>query len=181
MAWSRASSVIGWSDPLFQGFLERPKLRCEVFVGGRILHAVRHGQVVVVSDRDMEPPTRKRLPQVDAGLGNHDAVQVVVSSQKPLRQAVATERTEHPKNVRLGYGLRLVAAQDANRQNPRRIHDLFGGIRTKVADDFSAGSLLPFFGIVMPMLEPVLEYLYHVAPPCSGRTGILACRHCGLK
>jgi len=126
---------------------------------------VGHGEIVVKAlGQHVEDPTVIGLPHVEARLGQHNAIEIRVSSFQALLQAIAAERTEHAEDVGLGVFIRLVASQDADREDARSIHDLLGGISAEIADDLAACALLPLLGVMVPVMIPSLERLYHPVP-----------------
>src|SRR3990172_5967930 len=107
----------------------------------------------------MPHPAFKGVPDVMAGVGQDQAIQVVIPSQEPLGQAVPAEGAPDARHMRLGDALDLVATQDANWQQAGGIEHFFGYIGTEVADHLAPGPFFPLPGIAVPLRHYALELL----------------------
>jgi len=150
-----------FAHPLLHGALEGLQLRAQEGDGAGALHLMGHGQVISELRGHVLFPGREGLADVQAALGDHHAVQIVVAPQQPLGQTVAAEGAVHAENVGLGDVLGLVRAQDAHRQNVGGQEDFLGHIGAEEAHHFSAGFVLPLIGVIVAGLVPLLEHFDH--------------------
>jgi hypothetical protein len=99
------------------------------------------------------------LAYVHTGLGNDNAVQVIIFPFESLSQAVTAEGTVHAKNVRGGNILGFMSSQNPDWQDARRVEDLLRHIGTEVAYNFAPGLCLPMPSIFMAILTPLSKLL----------------------
>ncbi len=71
------------------------------------------------------------LPQMQAGLGQDYAFHVVIATLQPLSQNIATKRTIHAEDMRLGHVLRFMSAEHPDRKVTRGIDDFYRDIAAK--------------------------------------------------
>ncbi len=132
---------------------------------------VGHRQIVTPTRVLVYVPRCVRLPQMNARLSDHDAIEVVILSFESLGQDIPAERTEHRKQMRLGYILNLVRPEDSDRQNIKGIEDFFGSIGAEIADNLVACPLFPVHLVSVAILIPFLKFLngHYGAPPLCRR------------
>jgi hypothetical protein len=124
------------------------------------LGAMGHVEVVGIIHGDVLFPAPKGLANVQTGLGDHDPIQVIISPLQSLAQAVAAEGTKHAAiNMRLNQTGRFMPSQNPDRENVRGVKYLRWRVSAKVPHHFPTSPFLPRPGIIMPLIDPIFEFL----------------------
>ena len=97
----------------------------------------------------------------------NDSVKVIEPSFKALSEGISAEVTEHGEDVGFGDGGWFVAPEDPDRENVSGDEDLFRHIGAEVPCDPAVRCRLPFFRVLVSVVDPVSEFLERFTHECS--------------
>jgi hypothetical protein len=125
---------------------------------------VGHIKVIRIIHWNMLFPAPEGLTNVQTGLSDHDSVQIIVFSLQSLAQAITAEGAKHATvNMGLNQTGGFVPSQNPDRKNVRSVEYLHWYIGAKVPDDLPPGPFLPFSGIIVSFIDPILKSLIQFA------------------